>query len=543
MDPLTRPLKPGDPEHLGRFDVFARLGAGGMGVAYLARTDSGEAVVVKAVQLDFADDPEARRRFRSEVLATAAVESPFVPQVLASDLTAERQWVAIEYISGPTLAEVVARQGPLAPARQLALGAVLASGLTSLHAKGVIHRDLKPGNIICTNTGPRLIDFGVATWANIRGVTRTGALAPGSPGWMAPEQLDPLAEPTPAIDVFAWGCVCWYAAAAHSPFEAATPDQSLKQLRQWSTGQVEIPNKLHPALADVVVAALDAVPSQRPTAADIATHLGGAGDVVTGELVATAWDPMTTGEVAVPTIPATSLAVEQAAIPQSSRIRRSVLKVVAALFVASAAGIILAVGAADFHDPAQSQAASTPQSSPQTASTTTPNSDSNHLTATSDETDGDSSAASRTTAPASSGGRSSNQPPPGYGGNRWVGYGAVKLGMTREQLLDTGEVANFSGSPDAPCVRYSLRAGGYAGYSVALKRVVYIEFTGKMATSQGIRIGSRADEVFTAYPAASADRMGNLYPQVAPGVFYTIGVYDDVVELLVLESDRQDCAM
>ena len=169
MEAQSRPLMPGDPDLCGRFRVISRLGAGGMGIAYLAETTGGQRAVVKMVQLDHADDPDARRRFRHEVLASLSVESPFVPDTLASDLSAERQWVAIEYIDGPTLAELVARQGPLGPYQQYALASALAQGLTQLHAQGLVHRDVKPANIICTERGPRLIDFGIAVRENVSG--------------------------------------------------------------------------------------------------------------------------------------------------------------------------------------------------------------------------------------------------------------------------------------------------------------------------------------------------------------------------------------
>ena len=114
--------------------------------------------------------------------------------------------------------------------------------------------------------------------------------------------------------------------------------------------------------------------------------------------------------------------------------------------------------------------------------------------------------------------------------------------MTRAQLVATEETTGYSNESGGSCVRYGMRAGGYAFFSRTQKRVVAIEFVGKMATSRGIRLGSSADEVWTAYPVAAGDRLGNMYPAVAPGVFYTIGIMDDRVELLVLQSERQDCA-
>src|SRR4051812_31247013 len=163
---MTTPLKPGDPHAFGRFEIVGRLGAGGMGVAYLARSEDQTWVVAKAVRLDFADDPDLRARFRREVLTLSAVESQFVPQVLASDLTADRQWVALEYLQGQTLRDKVRSGGPLPAELQVALAVGVAEGLAELHDRGLIHRDVKPDNVICTAAGPRLVDFGVARFEN-----------------------------------------------------------------------------------------------------------------------------------------------------------------------------------------------------------------------------------------------------------------------------------------------------------------------------------------------------------------------------------------
>ncbi|WP_167736472.1 protein kinase [Nocardioides sp. 1609] len=161
------PLKAGDPTSLRRCEILGRLGVGGMGVAFFARS-VGKAAVVMMIQLDFADDPDAGRRVRREVPAASAVETPFVPEVLASDVSAVRQWVAMEYIEGATLEQLIRTCGSLDRHQQRALGAALAAGWTDLRRHGPIHRDLKPSNVISTSAGPRLIDFGVAFFGSLR---------------------------------------------------------------------------------------------------------------------------------------------------------------------------------------------------------------------------------------------------------------------------------------------------------------------------------------------------------------------------------------
>ncbi|GAB3791317.1 hypothetical protein GCM10027601_36340 [Nocardioides ungokensis] len=533
------PLKPGDPERLGRFEIVGRIGAGGMGVAFLARTDAGEVAVVKTVQMEFADDGEARRRFRREVLSASAVESPFVPEVLASDVGAARQWVAIEYIEGPTLAELIAAEGPLPTDRQYALGAALADGIARLHANGLIHRDIKPSNIICTASGPRLIDFGIAVVTNLDGLTLTGALAPGSPGWMAPEQLDPHANPTPAIDVFAWGCVLWFAATGSSPVAGRTVAESLERLRCWNPHGLASPASLHSDLAPLVVRSLRYLPSDRGSAADIAASLSAPGQGSASELVASTWNPEAhTAALQVPTALQTKIDLE----PTKRKGLRPLVAVLGAMTVTGTAVLAwstLATGREPYVPTGSDK-----QLRASTGSTPSgPHREPSGPPADQQTTKSAPSTSPSTSNPSTSPSSPDVLPPlDGYGGARRVGYGPVKLGMTRTQLLATGEVVRGpTGSGN--CANYLLRAGGTATFSRAQGRVVYIVFEGEMATSKGIRMGSPQQAAFKAYPDAPIDRLGLMYPPVVPPhVFYTIGFFGRRVDTIVLMSDRQDCA-
>lgn len=543
-----RPLRPGDPERLGRFDVIGRLGAGGMGVAYLARDETGNQAVVKTIQVDFADDSDSRRRFRREVLAASAIESTFVPEVLASDVSADRQWVAIEYIEGPTLAEMVVQQGPFGQNQQLALAAALADGLTQLHLNGLIHRDLKPSNIICTSRGPRLIDFGIAVMQQLSALTRTGGLAPGSPGWMAPEQLDPYSTPTPAIDVFAWGCVCWYAATGRSPFAGASAEDSISALRAWTSTHKTPPKSLHPTLRPLVVDALNPSPDERPAAPALAGSLGATFPGTTSEMVAATWDARATTPIATRTTPqVTSLDV--ATPPNRRRFRQTLLAASALSLVAAASvGIAWSVTSFRLSDISRGLNTGTPTSATDAAANPSPS-------VTTREP-----AAVDASEPAST--EQSTSPPvagspddavsisdgqklgrlPGYGGNRRVGYGSIKLGMTRAQLLATGETMPVQKATSG-CTKYPMPSGGYAVFSENLGRVAYIEFANEMATSRGIKVGARWKDVRAAYPEASYSPDGLMTaPVVPPHVYYLFGGTDFFVTQVILLSDRQDCA-
>ncbi|MFI1707904.1 serine/threonine-protein kinase [Streptomyces griseoruber] len=213
-------LGPEDPQRIGGYRLLARLGAGGMGQVYLARSDRGRTVAVKLVKPELAAREEFRARFRQEVRNAQRVGGFWTAPVLDADTEAAVPWVATGYVAGPTLQQVVGHDhGPLPERSVRILAAGLAHALTNIHAAGIVHRDLKPSNVMVTIEGPRVIDFGVARAlesVSDSGLTRTGAVV-GSPGFMAPEQV--RGEPiTPASDVFCLGSVLAYAATGVLPF-------------------------------------------------------------------------------------------------------------------------------------------------------------------------------------------------------------------------------------------------------------------------------------------------------------------------------------
>lgn len=211
------PLGSDDPRQIGDYRLLRRLGAGGMGRVYLGRTAGGRTVAVKVVRAELADDPEFRARFRQEVEAARLVGGARTAPVLDADTEGPRPWVATGYVAGPALGAAVRRFGPLPAPAVHALGAELAGALAHVHGLGLVHRDVKPSNVLLALDGPRLIDFGIARALDgAAELTRSGFVV-GSPGFMSPEQAGG-GQSGPPGDVFSLGAVLAYAATGTAPF-------------------------------------------------------------------------------------------------------------------------------------------------------------------------------------------------------------------------------------------------------------------------------------------------------------------------------------
>ncbi|MBG0853590.1 protein kinase [Streptomyces spinoverrucosus] len=283
-------LGPGDPPRIGAYRLLARLGAGGMGRVYLARSDRGRTVAVKLVRRELAAQEEFRARFRQEVRAARQVGGHWTAPVLDADTEAAVPWVATGYVAGPSLQQVVGRDHGALPERSVRiLAAGLAHALKDIHAAGIVHRDLKPSNVLVTIDGPRVIDFGIARAMETvtdGGLTRTGALV-GSPGFMAPEQVrgDRV---TPACDVFCLGSVLAYAATGNLPFGGA--DSGVHALMFRIAQEEPDLDGVPEGIADVVRHCLRKDPAARPTLDDILQRTG-AEDTVTGGRSRDPWLP------------------------------------------------------------------------------------------------------------------------------------------------------------------------------------------------------------------------------------------------------------
>ncbi|WP_326655656.1 serine/threonine-protein kinase [Streptomyces sp. NBC_01750] len=252
---------------MGRYKIVARLGSGGMGRVYLARSPGGRFVAVKVVRPELASDSEFRRRFKREVTAAQRVNGAFTAGVVDADPDGSPAWLATVYVPGPSLGEALTAHGPWPLHSVLALAAGLVEALEVIHAAGVIHRDLKPSNVLLAADGPRIIDFGISVAMETSALTRTGILI-GTPGYMSPEQL--IGQPvSPASDVFALGAVLTYTATGVSPFGTGSPNALC-----FRTVHEEPELDVLPAeLRDVVAVCLAKEPDQRPTVATLLDQL------------------------------------------------------------------------------------------------------------------------------------------------------------------------------------------------------------------------------------------------------------------------------
>jgi Protein kinase domain len=265
------PLLADDPVTIGPYRLGGRLGAGGMGAVYLGHAPDGRPVAVKVIRRELALDPGFRARFASEVANAQRVASFCTARVLDHGETDGTPFLVTEFIEGVSLADQVAADGALPAERLRALGIGIATALTAIHAVRLVHRDLKPGNVLLTATGPRVIDFGIARALDADNPhTATGVII-GSPGWIAPEQVFD-GTVTTAVDAFAWGSLVAYAATGRHPYGTGNLMVLAARAQQRQYDLDGLPGDLR----DLVTAALDPDPVKRPTAQDLLISLVGA---------------------------------------------------------------------------------------------------------------------------------------------------------------------------------------------------------------------------------------------------------------------------
>ncbi|WP_329390710.1 serine/threonine protein kinase [Streptomyces sp. NBC_01351] len=264
-----QPLEAGEPRTIGAYRLLGRLGAGGMGRVYLGRSAGGRTVAVKIVHPHFAADEEFRARFRREVEAARRVGGEWTAPVLDADPEAPVPWVATGYVAGPSLDRALAAHGPLPEASVRAIGAGLARALVAVHGLGLVHRDVKPSNVMLTLDGPRLIDFGIARATDgTASLTSTG-VSVGSPGYMSPEQILGKGV-TGAADVFSLGAVLAFAATGLPPF---TGDNSATLLYKVVHEPPELDALPPGELRELIGACLAKAPTDRPTPEALASAL------------------------------------------------------------------------------------------------------------------------------------------------------------------------------------------------------------------------------------------------------------------------------
>ncbi|MCM3884566.1 ATP-dependent Clp protease proteolytic subunit [Frankia sp. R82] len=257
------PLDEDDPRTVGPYNLLGRLGEGGMGTAYLARHgEGGRYVALKMVRRDLARVPKFRERLLWEAHAAQRVARFCTAEVLDVSVQDRRPYLVTEFIDGPTLDTAVWERGPLPTADLERLAVAVASALTAIHAGGVVHRDLKPGNILLSSSGARVVDFGIAH--ALDATTTLTHSNSGTPAFMAPEQA--LGTPaTAAADIYAWGGVILFAGTGRLPHgTGAIPVILYRAIHEDPdlTG-------LDISLRSLVERALRKNPAERPTAHDL----------------------------------------------------------------------------------------------------------------------------------------------------------------------------------------------------------------------------------------------------------------------------------
>ncbi|MCU1469005.1 MAG: serine/threonine protein kinase [Glaciihabitans sp.] len=252
-------------DQVGQYRLLDVLGEGGMGVVHLGVDPQGRKVAVKVLKPAVAGDATALRRLAREVDTMRRVHSPHVAEILDADVTAERPYIVTQYVPGRTLEQIVLEDaGPLRrrPLQRLAVG--LAAALTAIHGAGVIHRDLKPGNVMFLDGEPVLIDFGIAQVVDSSRLTATGMVV-GTPGYLAPEIIEGE-EAAATADVHSWAGTLVFAATGRPPFGTGTFESIFYKIMQGTPDLDGVPQPLLP----IVRAAMARHPAERPTAAKLA---------------------------------------------------------------------------------------------------------------------------------------------------------------------------------------------------------------------------------------------------------------------------------
>ncbi|MER5886756.1 serine/threonine-protein kinase [Streptomyces sp. NPDC001941] len=253
-------LRAGDPRSLGDFQLAARLGEGGMGQVFLAFSPGGQPAAVKMIRSEFARDAEFGRRFAREVAAAQRVRGAHLAQLLDADPGSEQPWLATGYVAGPSLRDLVVGHGPLRADQVMLLAWGIAHALADIHSARVVHRDLKPGNIMLDESGPKVIDFGIVKSLTQSATYRSESTRIGTPLYMSPEQA--LGRPVgPLSDMFALGSTLHFLATGREAFAAEN---------EWAVAHRIVADSpdltgLTPPLRDLITACLDKDPERRPT--------------------------------------------------------------------------------------------------------------------------------------------------------------------------------------------------------------------------------------------------------------------------------------
>lgn len=287
VDGGLKPLTAFDPARIGPYLLLGRLGAGGMGRVFLARSDSGRTVAVKVVHEEHVSDEQFRARFRREIEAAGRVAERYTAPVLDSGPDEDPPWVATGYVPGLSLEQVVRGHGPLPASSLHTLADGLLRALKDIHDAGIVHRDLKPSNVMLTVDGTKVIDFGIARAieTSVESLLTSTGMIVGSPGFMAPEQLRGQGA-GPKSDVFTVGCVLTYAATGQLPFGTGASNQHAVMYRIVQE-EPDLEGVGNPALRALIARCLTKDVEQRPSVDELLADPGRVGAMAAGR----AWLP------------------------------------------------------------------------------------------------------------------------------------------------------------------------------------------------------------------------------------------------------------
>ncbi|WP_324786625.1 protein kinase domain-containing protein [Streptomyces sp. H51] len=264
------PLRDEDPKEIGGFALVCRIGVGGMGQVFLGESAAGHQAAVKVIKPSVLDE-DTRARFMSEVESLRTVYGPFVAAFVGADADADRPWLAVEYVPGPDLRTFVTEHGPLPLAETASLGALLAEGLGTVHDAGLLHRDLKPQNILLSRYGPKVIDFGLAVLAERRTTLTATGFVVGSVLCMPPEQARGEHRLERSADVYGLGAVLLFAATGHYPYEGPSWQAVALKIEDPATPPdlTGLPPELGPLITDM----LAPDPGARPALPEVIERL------------------------------------------------------------------------------------------------------------------------------------------------------------------------------------------------------------------------------------------------------------------------------
>ena len=347
-------LRDTDPRQVGEYRLLGRLGEGGQGVVFLAVDPAGTGAAVKL--LPPTTDPQVRSRFLKEVAAAQRVARFCTAQVLDAGIFERRPFIVSEYVSGPSLVEVVEQLGPRGGAALERIAVATLTALGAVHAAGMVHRDFKPGNVLLGPDGPVLIDFGLAAVPGMTTMGTSGQVAVGTPAFMAPEQLA-AERVTAAADMWSWAVTMVFAGTGGLPFKGDSLTATAYAILHSEPEVGSLPEPL----GSLVHRCLNKDPAVRPSARWVLGELVAAGAQLIGPMppmapapatdevtfgsrrasAATPEPPQGSGEGLIGGRPASRLRSARRASRRTWRRRRAAVFLAAILLVAGAGGLAL----------------------------------------------------------------------------------------------------------------------------------------------------------------------------------------------------------